>query len=417
MRLLICGINYAPELTGVGKYTGEMAEWFAAQGYDVRVVTAPPYYPGWQVGGGYQSWAYQRERRADVEVFRCPLWVKRNPSGRERLIHLLSFALSSLPVMIQQIFWAPDLVLAVEPTFFSSPTALLVARLSGAQAWLHVQDLEMDAAFKLGLLPHRWWGGLSGVESWLKRQFDWVSSISQPMVDRLLLKGLTPTKTLLFPNWVDTDQIYPLAQPCPLRQELGLTPRDTVVLYAGNLGQKQGLEVLLEAACALKSRPDLHFILCGDGAARERLTGMAQALSLHNVRFMPLQPEHRLNDLLNLADIHALIQKSESADLVMPSKLTGMLASGRPILATADAGTAVAEVMSRANCGAVVPPGDVAALVAAIADLSTDGARRQALGMNGRVYAQRLLEKNWVLSRLRQSLERPLPQTAIKVQS
>ncbi len=111
MRILIYGINYAPELTGIGKYTGEMAEWLAKQGHEVRMVTAPPYYPAWRVADGYSRWKYTHERLDGVVVWRCPLYVPANPSGLKRLSHLASFALSSLPVMIRQIFWKPDVVL------------------------------------------------------------------------------------------------------------------------------------------------------------------------------------------------------------------------------------------------------------------------------------------------------------------
>jgi len=153
LRILIHGINYFPELTGIGKYTGEMAEWLVSRGHEVRVVTAPPYYPEWRIADGYSAWRYRREARAGVTIWRCPLWVPKKQSGKNRLLHLASFALSSLPVMLSQVFWRPDVVLVVEPPLFCMPTAWLVARLSGAKAWLHIQDFEVDAAFELGLLP------------------------------------------------------------------------------------------------------------------------------------------------------------------------------------------------------------------------------------------------------------------------
>ena len=114
MKILFYGINYAPELTGIGKYTGEMAEWFAAQGHEVRVITAPPYYPAWKVSEGYSN-SYTTEKLNNVTVLRTPLWVPHQPSGLKRLIHLASFALSSLPVLFKQWFWKPDVVWVVEP--------------------------------------------------------------------------------------------------------------------------------------------------------------------------------------------------------------------------------------------------------------------------------------------------------------
>ena len=178
MRILIHGINYAPERIGIGKYTGEMATWLAKCGHNVRIVTAPPYYPEWHVQGDYKAWWYKHERLTGVDVWRCPLWVPRSPSGSKRIIHLLSFALSSFPIMLLQILWRPDIVLAIEPPLFCTPQAWLAARLSGAKAWLHVQDFEVSAFFGLGFSSS---GLLQKIIAFLERclmqKFDHVSSI------------------------------------------------------------------------------------------------------------------------------------------------------------------------------------------------------------------------------------------------
>ena len=228
MKILIHGINFAPELVGIGKYTGEMAGWLAARGHAVRVVAAPPYYPEWAVGAGYRPDRYRRETwrwtdGAAAEVWRCPLWVPHQPGGAKRLAHLASFAASGAPVMLAQARWRPDLVLCVEPTLFSAPAALLTARLAGARAWLHIQDLEVDAAFDLGLLPG---GALRrfalGCESVLLRHFDRVSTISEAMRERVIAKGIAPERAPLLPNWVDVDSVRPLPSPNPLRAEIGI---------------------------------------------------------------------------------------------------------------------------------------------------------------------------------------------------
>jgi colanic acid biosynthesis glycosyl transferase WcaI len=153
VKVLILGLNYHPELIGVGKYTGELAEWLTARGHGVRVVTAPPYYPAWQVGPGHASSRYRAERVARADVLRCPLWVPKSPSALKCVLHLASFALSSaVPALWRAIAWRPDVVWTVEPTILSAPTALLAARLCGARACLHVQDLELEAALRLGII-------------------------------------------------------------------------------------------------------------------------------------------------------------------------------------------------------------------------------------------------------------------------
>jgi len=156
LRILIYGINYSPELTGIGKYTGEMAEWLAEQGHDIRIATAPPYYPEWKVADGYSAVRYWREQVDGVDVWRCPLYVPSRPSGLKRILHLASFALSSMPVIFRQIFWKPDVIVVIEPPLFCAPAAWLTAQLSSAKCWLHIQDFEVNAAFDLGIIPFPW---------------------------------------------------------------------------------------------------------------------------------------------------------------------------------------------------------------------------------------------------------------------
>ncbi|MFH2040321.1 MAG: WcaI family glycosyltransferase, partial [Chloroflexota bacterium] len=271
MRILIVGINFHPELTGIGKYTGEMASFFAEQGSDVHVVTAPPYYPQWEVQSGYYSWWYQQEFWQAVNVFRCPIWVPRKPTGITRLIHLLSFALSSFPVILGQCLWKPDLVLCVAPTLFNSPSVILMARLCAAKTWLHIQDFELDAASNMGMLSgHNLFSKVAGgVERWLLKQFDQISTISNQMLARIESKGIAPGKYFLFPNWVDTGLIHPLSEnQDSVKKELQIPENKTIVLYSGNMGHKQGLENVIKAARHLKRQKNIHFVLCGDGAVR-----------------------------------------------------------------------------------------------------------------------------------------------------
>lgn len=405
LRILIYGLNYAPELTGIGKYTGEMSSWLAARGHEVRVVTAPPYYPAWSIREDYRGKLYRTEKiPGEPIVYRTPLYVPAKPSGLKRMVHLFSFMLGSLPVMLRQIFWQPEIVFTVEPTFFGAPLALLVAQTSGAASWLHIQDFEVDAAFDLGLLPAK---GIIhdfalGLEEFFTQAYTRVSSISHKMVERIFTKGVPVSRTILFPNWVDVDAIHPQPQGVAnsFRRELGLDGK-IIVLYSGNMGAKQGLELLAPLAEAFENNARVHFLFCGDGAFRPQL----ETLVAHrpNVTLLPLQPFSRLNDLLNAADIHLLPQRAGAADLVMPSKLTGMLSSGRPVIATADAGTQVAHVVE--GCGLVVPAEDPVALHAAVQRLIDDEPLRQQLGEAARRYAVEHLGKQQVLEEFERNLK------------
>lgn len=398
LRILLLGLNYAPELTGIGKYSGEMMEWLAARGHDVRVVTAPPYYPVWKVHEDYKWWRYCKETSpAGVHIYRCPVWVPARPSGLSRTVHLGSFATSSLPVMLALAAWRPHVVLTVEPAFLCAPATLLTAFLSGAAAWLHVQDFEIDAAFDLELLPAE--GVIHNLalayERLMMRGFTRISSISTTMVERLADKGVERAKAVHFPNWVDIDTIRPLDRPNQFRRELGIGEDQIVLLYAGNLGVKQGLETLPQVAHQLRDKRHLHFVFCGDGAFRPKLEQMTAGFE--NVSLLPLQPLHRLNELLNAADIHLLPQKEGTAALVMPSKLTGMLATGRPVIAIAYPGTQVADQVS--GRGIHIAPGDRDALCEAVLSLAANAGLREEMGRAARLFAEKHLCREQILQR------------------
>ena len=401
MRILIYGLNYAPELTGTGKYTAEMAEALQQQGHDVHVVCAPPYYPEWKIAKGYSGARGSRETRNQVRVWRSPLWVPAHPTGLKRMIHLASFAAGSLPALILQAWWRPDVVMSIAPTMLNAPAALVLARLMGALSWLHIQDFEVDAAFDLGLLKSPRAGRFARVvEGALLRRFNVVSTISDKMVERAISKGVAASNVFRLPNWVDISAIYPLDRANKFRDELNIPESAKVVLYSGNMGAKQGIEVLARAAAALAARQDIVFVFCGNGATKAELEKCCEHLS--NCRFIPLQPVERLNELLNLADIHVLPQRGDASDLVMPSKLTGMFASGRVVIAMARPGTDLYNIVTPR--GVVVPPESVPALSDAIEMLAADPEQRAILGAEGRAFAELNLSPGWVLGRLDEKL-------------
>jgi colanic acid biosynthesis glycosyl transferase WcaI len=388
MRILVCGINYAPDLIGVAKYNTELCEGLAALGHDVRVITAPPYYPHWRIPDEYRSRRYRRETLNGVAITRAPIYVPEQPSGAKRLLHHASFlASSSWPLLSTTARWRPEVVLAVAPSLLSASAAAMAARMFGARSWLHVQDLEVDAAFELGLLENKTLRSMMlGAERMILGAFDRVSTISPQMMRRLEKKGLRPDRLRELRNWVDTSVVVPGNQQTAFRSSLGLRPTDTVALYSGAISNKQGLELVLEAAAATKDdQPDIHYVLCGNGPQKSRL--VREAHGLGNVHFIDLQPAERLSELLSTANIHLLPQQARAADLVLPSKLSGMLASGRPIIAMAESGTGIANEV--AGAGMVIPPGDARALADSVTALAGNGALCEQFGTAARLLAQR----------------------------
>jgi putative colanic acid biosynthesis glycosyltransferase WcaI len=401
MRILIHGINYHPEQIGIGKYTGEMAIWLAKRGHDVHVVTALPYYPSWQVAKEYAAWQYRRETQSGVSVFRCPLWVPSNPTALKRLIHLASFAISSFPVMVKHIIWKPDIVLVIEPPLFCAPQAWLTSRIAGAKSWLHVQDFEVSAFFGLGFASSGFLKKIIvKIEGLLMHRFDLVSSISHTMLQRLEDLHVSKDRTFLFPNWVDTGYIHPSQKENDLRSAWGFSADQKIILYSGNLGKKQGLEVILDAAEGLVSEyPEAVFLIVGDGAAKNGLVDDATRRKLHNVRFKPLQPIEKLPVLLALADIHLIIQKRGAADAVMPSKLTGILAVGGFSIITADDHTELGTlVLNNPGIAELVEPENSDALIAAIKRLLCKPVSVPYYNHIAREYAERNLSTDSIIT-------------------
>lgn len=401
MKILVYGINFFPEVTGVGRYTAEMAAWLAKAGHEIRVVTAPPHFPDWSIAPGYSGSAYCREQWGGVGIWRTPIRMPRGGGGVRRLLAVSSFAASSLPVLLRQIAWRPDVVWMAEPALVCAPGGVLTAFFSRARSWLHVQDFEVDAAFDLGLLGGTVQRGLaSWLERYLLRRFDRVSTISPKMAEKLRCKGIPEERIVYFPNWVDTAEIRPMPHSSPYRRELGLAEEDVVVLYSGSIGAKQGIEMLGDAARALAHEPSVQFVFCGQGVGRRDLE--ARCLGLANVRFLPLQPPERLNELLNLADIHVLPQRRDATDLVLPSKLLGMLASGRPVIAAAEPDSTLGGIVER--CGLVVPPENPERMADAILRLAHAASLRRELGQVGRRYVEQHMERDAVIARFEEEL-------------
>jgi colanic acid biosynthesis glycosyl transferase WcaI len=400
MRILVYGINYNPELTGIGKYTGEMCAWLAKEGHEVTVITALPYYPEWQVHPTYKGKMWHREMMDGVEVYRCPLYVPQEVTSMKRIIHEFTFLTSTLPVWISLLFQKKyDITFSINPPFHLGLLPLLFSKLKGSKIVSHIQDLQVDAAKDLGMIKNESFLNLMfGMEKFILDRSDVVSTISEGMQRKIESKEISKGKIWQFPNWVDEHAIQPLSREQSLRKEFGFQDTDKVVLYSGNLGEKQGLEVIIDAAKAFQNQPNVYFFISGTGGGKEKLVGMVRESGLQNVQFHPLQPYEKLSALLAMADVHLVLQKKSASDLVLPSKLTGILASGGCAIITALPGTTLYEVIRKYDMGILAEPESAPALVSAIGQgLFGDS---QTLRDNARKYAVQYLSKDQILRNL-----------------
>lgn len=399
MKFLIYSLNFTPELTGIGKYNGEMASSLVGLGCDIDVLCAPPYYPEWQIKEEYKRALYRTEKLDGANVFRSPLYVPKRVNTLKRLIHLASFALTSGLRLLTLWRKRYDVVFVVQPTLFCVPITLFYCWLTGAKALMHVQDYELDAMLGLGIADKGKVATiLLKIESWLLKRFDFVSTISFSMLARAQAKGVPPEKCLFFPNWSDIKFVKPRTPCAEFKASLGLAPEQKVVLYAGNMGQKQGLDIVIEAAKAFEEKKDITFLMVGAGAYAGVLIDLAKRAKLTNIRFLPLQPWENVPSMLAMADIHLVIQKKGAADAVLPSKLTNILSVGGHAIVTAEANTELGELAARYNnIYDLIEPESISSLVHAI----ETGLTRVSKGPNlvARKYAEENLDREVIICR------------------
>ncbi len=411
LRVAILGINYAPEEIGIARYTTDMAEVLVARGHHIEVIVGKPYYPEWSIYLAYRKRGWHRAIERGVAITRCPHYVPAQPNGGRRIMHLASFAAAALGPALRLALRRkparPQVVICVVPALLSLPVAWLAARLAGAKLWVHVQDFEVEAAFATGLIRPR--GALAiwaqACEARLLRLADRISTISPQMCERLVGKGVAAGRVVQIRNWADELLLQELHAGADAREDGGLRDHwglanTHVALYSGSIANKQGIEILIEAARLAAHRRDITWVICGQGPNRPRLEALAAGLA--NVQFQDLQPSGWMRELLTMASVHLLPQIPSAADLVLPSKLTNMLASGRPVIATAKDGTGLADEVE--GCGLVTPPGDAASLARAVCELVDDPERRQMLGQAG----QRRAQERWARSRIIDRLEHEL---------
>jgi len=404
-RVLFLGGNFFPEPTGIGKYNGEMVDWMSENGFECTVITTFPYYPYWKVQAPYtkRCWGFVNEKRvvsADavpVNIIRAPHYVPAKPTGMKRMVSDFSFFISAFIVMLGLLFQKKhDYVVTVAPPFQLGLLAILYKMLTRAKFIYHIQDLQIDAARDLNLIKSPLiLKILFATESFILKNADHVSTISEGMIKKV--KAKCNKEIVYFPNWVDTVNFRLLNDKEELKKLFGFAPTDKVILYSGAIGEKQGLEAILHCAKNFINEANIKFVICGSGPYKEKLESLKDNMGLKNVFFSPLQPLEKFNAFLNMADVHLLLQKENASDLVMPSKLTTILAIGGLSIVTAKKGTSLHEVVSTSNLGILIDPENQTALNNAIQKaISINGT---VFSKNARHYAESNLSINQVLNR------------------
>ncbi len=391
LKILVWGINYAPELTGIAPYNVALCEFLRARGHDARMLTTFPYYPAWKKAGADSGRLYRDDTVRGVPVHRCWHYVPARVSAPKRILHEGTFVLTSFLRAFQHLP-RPDVLVVVSPPLLLGAAAWLLTRLwGGAIPYVfHVQDLQPDAAVGLGMLrPSLLTCALYALESFAYRHAARVSGISAGMLRAFAEKGVPAGKRVLFPNGVAP--LDPAVMPArgSWRERHGFGTRDFLAVYSGNLGVKQGLDVLLAAASKV-THPEVQIVLCGGGAQREALAAWIEANRPPNLYLLPLQDDATYREMMVDTDLCLITQQAGTGQFFFPSKLLSALAFARPVLAVADVDSELSHAITESGCGFVAAPGDSDALAAALNFLATLPEEELAsAGESGREFSRR----------------------------
>jgi glycosyltransferase involved in cell wall biosynthesis len=397
VRVLIVGINYPPEATGIAPYTAGLAEHLAARGDDVTVMTGLPSYPQWRVFDGYRHVLGRRESIGGVDVRRRWHHVPHRQSAVRRGLYEATFLATGLSTLTLP---RPDAILGIVPSLSGGMVAWLAGRRFRAPYGLVFQDLLGPAAAQSGVEG----GGrtarlVRATEGLVARDAEAVGVIAEGFRSYLEDLGVDPWRIHRVRNWTHVGE--PTVDRAATREQLGL-PHDAVVcLHAGNMGYKQGLANVVECArLAIPAHPELLFVLMGDGNQRAELEELAAGYGLANLRFLPIQPAELFPSVLAAADVLLLNQRAAVTDMSLPGKLTSYFFSARPVLAAVSAGSETAREIYASGAGRVASPDDPHSLLEALLGLAADRGRRERLGQAGIAYARSMLTAEQALAGL-----------------
>ena len=400
MRILIYSYNYYPEPIGIAPLMTDLAEGLVRRGYQVRVVTAMPWYPNSEIYPQYQGKLYQIEERNGVEIQRCYVRITSHRDFLSRGLFEISFV--SLSFLQALRGWRPDLIFLTVPGLPVSVPAATLAGLYNCPIILNLQDILPDAAIQVGLLKNKKLICLfRNLERFAYQSATKISVISDGFTKNLLGKGVPADKIVEIPNWVDVNFIKPLPKDNHFRCQHRLNNK-FVVLYSGNIALTQGLETVIEAAMRLSHVADIVLVIVGEERALSRLERYCQRYKVNNVRLLPFQPRNKLPEMLAAADVSLVMQKNNVIAFNMPSKIQVLLASGRAIVASVPATGTAARAIKQSGGGQVVDPEDPQALAQAILELYFNPEQLVTLGANGRQYALKHYDFELALERYEQ---------------
>ncbi|TFD17283.1 glycosyltransferase WbuB [Cryobacterium sp. TMT1-21] len=395
LRVTLVGLNYWPEATGNAPYTTNLAAGLVTQGWTVRAVTGYPHYPMWRVPAEYHG-LRMIENISGVSVTRLRPYVPSRPSGLRRLLMEISFGLSSVFTN-----WGnPQVVVLVSPALFAVAIAQIKARMlpSRPSVVVWVQDIYSLGVAETGAMGSRGARMVAKVEASILKRADRVVVIHDRFKRYLTTSlGIESAGIDVVRNWTHLRSNAVAIDREKYRAKFGWSD-EIIVLHAGNMGVKQALENVVEAArLADRSGSSIRFVLLGNGNQRNHLEELAKDVT--RLEFLDSLDDEDFKGALAAADILLVNEKAGVSEMAVPSKLTSYFTSGRPVLVASGADSITSEELAAAAAGVRVDAGDPASLLREALSLGLDATRAEGLGRNGMAFQARVLSEKAAISR------------------
>jgi len=406
VKILYVSQYFPPEMGAPAARVSELSRAWAAAGHEVCVLTGFPNHPTGVIPPEYQGKLRQRERWGAVEVLRTWVYATANRGIAKRSLAFASWAASSVVLgALDRGVREADVVVATSPQFLCAVGGFVLARMLGAPYVLEIRDLWPQSIVEVGALSarHPLVLVLEQVERFLYREADLLVSVTDSFCEVWRQQGIDPSKMRVIKNGVDLQLFEPGPRDGEARARLGLQGK-FVVAYIGTHGMAQRLDTLLDAAALLQDDPELHVLLVGEGAERERLVARARAQGLANVTLLGQQPREAIPGLVAASDLVAVIlRRAELFQKVIPSKMFEVMGSARPMVLGVE-GEAEA-LLHAAGAGWAVPPEDPRALAQAIRHAKANPEECRRRGEAGHAYVREHYDRDVLAQRYLEHLE------------
>lgn len=395
-KILVVCSNYYPENTGVAPICTELCESLSQKGLDVTVLTTFPNYPKREIPPEYKRKFFQRENVNGVKIIRTWMLVSKSQKAFVRIAMFVSFMKTCL---LGALFsGSADVVLCISSPLPLGFSGWLISKFKRARFVFNVQDLFVEVAKSTKIIKNRFLLNLaSKVENFIYRQAKIITVICGSFKENIVSKGIPENKIIVIPNWVDMDLIKPMDKNNNFRKEFNWGNK-FVYMHAGNIGLVMGLEVIIESANITAENKNIHYVFLGEGLKKPDLMKMVDKYKLSNVEFIPIRPRSEMPLFLTAADAH-FVAMGRDMNYSLPSKLSGIMSAGKPVIGISDNQTDMFKIIKEANCGVCVQPGDAEKLGQEINKMAYNLTVCETYGKNGRVYAEKFFSRKELIQK------------------